>query len=242
MSNKFKSPCGMTSANFTWPSSPSYRDKTQQGFYNLDFYLTIDKEASNYFWAHQFGFLAGDGGYIGLQTSALFKGEITKIAIFSIWKAKNAEPAIGGSAELFGHEGTGYSCKIKFNWIEGRQYRIRLWELWDARKPNEDEWWGAWVLDTTTLKEEFIGNILLPASWKWLKSNSTNFVEYWGLQDGRIHSCNEIPYTKATFGFPTLENGTVKPTNVYYQTYGDCSSIAKIKSTSSNSYEVETGF
>jgi len=231
----------MAVANFKWPASPSYWNNTQQGFYNLDYFITINKEAPNYFWAHQFRFLEGDGGYMGLQTSADFKGETTKIALFSIWKAIDAAPAPDGIAEPFGHEGSGYSCRIKYNWIEGRQYRIRLWELWDARKPNEDEWWGAWVLDTVTLEEEFIGKILLPATWKWLISGSQNWVEYWGMQDGQRHPCSQIPYTKATYSFPTLENGTIQPKSVSYKTYGDCSSVAKIKNTGTNSFEIETG-
>lgn len=241
MSNNFKSPCGMTEAKFAWPSTPTYRDNIQKGFNNLDFFLTINKESPNYFWAHQFFFLEGNGGYMGLQSSALFKGEVTKIAIFSIWDSINAQPAKGGTAEQFDNEGNGYSCKIKFNWESEKQYRIRLGKFGIAGKLNENNWWGAWVLDTLTLKEEFIGKMQLPASWKCLTSNSVNFVEYWGLQDGQVHSCSEIPYTKATFTFPTLENGTVKPTNVKYQTYGDCSSIAKINKTISNGYEVETG-
>lgn len=229
----FKSPCGMTSAQFEWPAVSA------QGFYNLDFFLTVNKEAPNYYWAQQFYFVDGQSGYMGLQTSARFNGEQTKVAIFSIWDAKNASKAPNGMSEFFGHEGSGYSCRIPFDWKEGTQYRIRLWQL--GKEENGDTWWGAWAKDIQNDTEEFIGKILVPASWKGLKSTTINFVEYWGMQDGQRHPCSDIPYVNTTFAFPSMNNGTVQPGSVGYQAYGDCASIAKIGATGSNLYQVETG-
>ena len=72
MPNKL-TPGGMIAVKHQWPASPTYWDGQQQGFYNLDTFVTIDKapENSYYFWAQQFWFIGGDGGYIGLQPVAI---------------------------------------------------------------------------------------------------------------------------------------------------------------------------
>jgi hypothetical protein len=223
----------MTSAQFAWP------DLGPQGAYNLDFMLTINNEAPEYYWAHQFYFKNGDGGYMGLQTSARFNGTRTKVAIFSIWNAKSAEGAANGMSEAFGHEGSGYSCRIPYNWQQGVQYRVRLWKIED--NSNGDSWWGAWVTDMRTQKDDFIGKILVPASWSGLKPVSINFVEYWGMQDGKRHNCSEIPYTNSLFSFPSMNDGTINPLNAAYKAYGECESIARTGTVTSRSYQAITG-
>lgn len=229
----FKSPCGMTSAQFEWP------DANPNGYQNLDFFLTINKEAPQYFWAHQFSFKNGETGYMGLQTSAQFKDVETKVAIFSIWNAKNATNAPNGISASFGHEGSGYSCRIAYNWREGIPYRVRIWQLENAQ--SGDHWWGAWVMDLQTQKEEFIGKILVPGSWSGLNTTSLNFVEYWGMQDGARHYCSEIPYTSATFSFPSLNNGTIPPLHTSYEAYGACATVARIGAKSAQTYQALTG-
>lgn len=239
---KFKSPCGVATTSFGYPTAPSSYNNTQKGYYSLDFYVTVNKEAPDMYWAQQFWFGGGDGGYLGIQSSGQYPNEPdTKIAIFSIWKAKNAEASSGGVAKPFDHEGSGYSCKIKYNWKEGRTYRIRLHQISDAKKPQNDEWWGAWIMDMTTSQEKQIGKILIPGSWNWLKSRSSNFTEYFGQQTGRSMSCDQIPYSKATFSFPKMDGGAIKPQKSAYKTYGDCKSAAIIELINSTTYKVETG-
>ena len=62
------------------------------------------------FWAHQFGFKNGPGGYIGLQT---VEGK-TK-AIFSIWDALSGS----NGCDTFSGEGTGIRCLIDYDWKVG---------------------------------------------------------------------------------------------------------------------------
>ncbi len=233
----FKSPTYIATAIFNWPPLSS----DSKGYNNLDFFLTIEREAPNFYWAHQFSFKNGKIGYMGLQTSASFKGEQqTKIAIFSIWDAKNAESP-NGYSEAFGHEGSGYSCRIKYNWQEGRKYRVRIWELNIAEAPNSGTWWGAWVMDMESGKEEFIGKILVPESWQRLANQSYNFTEYWGSQDGNRHPCNIIGYTNTVYDSPTMSNGTVKPTETIYERNDGCASLTKINQIGPNTYRVEAG-
>jgi hypothetical protein len=81
-----------------------------------------------YFWSHQFGVAGGAGsnGYIGIQgDGSLFNGtSVGRACIFSLWNSLNAvaldENAVCG---VFGGEGTGYSCRLEYPWVDGRSYR-----------------------------------------------------------------------------------------------------------------------
>lgn len=221
-------PGGMVAVGHKFPADP-VNDK-QTGYYNLDMFLTIDVEPkgkSHYFWATQFFFHNGNGGYMGLQTGANMGGTEMKIAIFSIWDALDAKKGSveGAEAGTFGGEGVGYQCKIPFDWKEDTQYRLRLFEVADARYPDQPEWWGAWVMDMETMDETQIGQIKVPADWGWMKGSSDFFVEYYLSTP----SCEEIPHQKATLHSPTRENGQVRPTAITKaETYGTCARSASV--------------
>jgi hypothetical protein len=196
-------PGGMAYMWYDWPQLPA------SGFYNLDVLLTIDVDPgvqSAYYWAHQFGFKNGDGGYMGLQTNGFMQGEwVGKMAIFSIWEALAAEPGPGASCEEFTGEGEGWSCRIPYNWVEGRTYCLRIWVLGvDAQ---ENEWWGAWIIDTSTNQETYIGKIKVPGSWQWLDDSSVVWVEYYG----QVNDCASTSYAKASFEQPTADDGNFSP-------------------------------
>ena len=233
----FKSPQHLASAQFNYPELTG--DKS--GNYNLDFFLTIDKESPTYYWALQFYFVDGKIGYMGLQTTTTARGDDEKIALFSIWDSKKAESAPNGSSEAYSHEGSGFSTRIKYNWQEGKQYRVRVWTLGDVSEENKDTWWGAWVMDMETEKEDFIGKILVPASWKKLQPISVNFTEYYGTQDGKQHPCSIIGQVKTTYTFPTMNNGTIKPIHTRYVNDSACKNTATINPLGDNAYQVVTG-
>lgn len=201
-------PGGMAYTWYDWPQPSG------SGFYNFDVFLTIDVDPgvqSAYYWAHQFGFKNGDDGYMGLQTNGFMQGEwVGKMAIFSIWDALEAEPGPGALSEEFTGEGEGWSCRIKYNWAEGHTYCLRIWEICCAEQPWEDKWWGAWIIDTSTGQETFIGKIKVPGSWQWLDNSSVVWVEYYG----QVNGCNSIPYAKARFEQPTADNGSFIPQNL----------------------------
>lgn len=234
-------PGGMIAVKHQWPPEPV--SDIQKGFSNLDTFLTIDTEPtmrSYYFWSQQFWFDAGNGGYMGLQTGGSLAGKEQKIAIFSVWDALDAKPGTGKDAYAgpFGGEGVGYSCKIAYDWKEGVEYRLRLFEIADASKPAEPEWWGAWLMDMSTKQEVFIGQIKVPANWSWLTSFTNFFVEYFLS----VPSCDQIPYAKATLHMPTREDGRVQPTAApSLETYGHCASAAKVYLGASNAAICETG-
>lgn len=232
-------PGGMAYVWYDWPQPlPVYWNGTQIGFYNFDVFLTVDNDpgtSSAYFWAHQFGFKGGDGGYMGLQTNGYMQGRwVGKMAIFSIWNAKAAKSGPGAACERFSGEGEGWSCRMQYNWVQGRTYRLRLWELCCAERPWEDEWWGAWIMDTITGQEVFIGQIQVPSSWDWLNS-SVVWVEYYGS----VSNCSAIPYAKARFERPTADNGSFRPQRLTVN-YGRTCENAKVTVTG-QSATFETG-
>jgi len=213
-------PGGIAYAQYNWPQPlPVYWDY-HTGFFNFDIFLTIDIEPkikSDYFWAHQFKFIEGNGGYLGLQTSGSIQGQkVGKMAIFSIWDAIEAEPGLGATCEYFTGEGEGWSCRIPYEWIEGRTYCLRIWELCCAELPLEDEWWSAWIIDTSTGQETFIGKIKIPSSWQWLNASSIVWVEYYG----QVNGCNAIPYAKARIEHPTADNDGFFPQEIIKE-WGD---------------------
>jgi len=216
-------PGGMVRTDYSWSNVPS--NGTETGFFNLDLIFSPERdpgEQTKYYWAHQFWFHHGDGGYMGLQTDGLIQGKWSgKIAIFSIWKANGAQPGPGASAERFGGEGTGWSCRIKYPWIQGHEYRFRIWAV--GKEPNGEEWWGAWIKDMNTGAETYIGKIRVPASWSWLKSQSVAFTEYFG----NIRSCGDTPYAKARLEGASADDNRHRPATTRSSTYGTCKANAK---------------
>ncbi|HEX6683131.1 MAG TPA: DUF3472 domain-containing protein [Candidatus Limnocylindrales bacterium] len=184
-----------TYSNWFWPA-------TSTGYYNFDQRMTIFEPttAANYFWSHQFGFIGGDGGYLGLQTGSF--PNRTKIALFSIW---GANAASGANCGTFVEGTPGYTCRLDpYNWVAGRTYRLRLWAV---GADSGGEWWGAWVQDTVTGTDRHIGNIRVPGPWGWLGTWSVSWTEYFGPP---LATCAQLPWAFAHFAFPTANNGTVK--------------------------------
>jgi lysophospholipase L1-like esterase len=202
----------------TWPDAPKY-DATREGYFNFDATLNVlqDPGLTTYFWAHQFRFIGGDGGYLGLQTNGLMQGSaVGKMAIFSIWQALEAVPGPGAACEQFSGEGTGWSCRLKYNWQAGHRYRLRLWVCCYTAG---QEWWGAWVKDMSTGVEHFIGRIRVPLTWKWLEDRSVMWTEFYGP----LAQCDDLPLAVARFESITAENGLVRPksTSVDYGSNAD---------------------
>lgn len=234
-------PGGMAYIHYGWPTPlPAYWDNNHIGFYNFDIFLTIDVSPGvegYYFWAHQFHFNQGNGGYIGLQTNGSIQSQqVGKMAIFSIWDALGAEPGAGASSEQFTGEGEGWSCRIPYEWEEGRTYRLRIWELCCAHEPWKDEWWAAWIMDTSTNQETFIGKIKVPAFWQWLDENSVAWVEYYG----QVNGCDYIPYANACFKQPSADDGSFIPEKLTTEIGTTCTN-ASITPLENQGVTFETG-
>ena len=164
------------------------------GFWNTDQRVQVVRKAHHSYWAMVWDFTAtaGEGGYVGLQTSARRPdGSTGDIALFSLW---NANGASGSSCGQFGGEGTGWSCRLAYPVAEGGDYRYRVWRL-DADA--QGQWWGAWMLDVRTGVDRQIGAIRV-APGKTLMTPPRNFSEYWGDQVG----CDAVPQSVVLFTQP----------------------------------------
>jgi Putative peptidoglycan binding domain/Domain of unknown function (DUF3472) len=182
-----------TFSNWNWPGT---------GYYNMDQRMTIlgHTATGRYFWSHEFYFERGTTGYLGLQNRS--NPNLTKIALFSIWDANAAR---GPRCGTFGGEGTGYTCRLDpYNWVTGRTYRLRVWAV---GRDAGGQWWGAWVQDTVTGVDSYIGSIRVPGSWGNLNNFSVSWTENFGAKPDR---CSLLPWAKGQFDFPTANNGTVK--------------------------------
>ena len=178
--------------------------------YNFDVDLEVtdapEIDAHTLFWTHQFSFVNGSGGYIGLQVVGS-----QKKAIFSIWGAITGEP--GNSFE---ENGSGWQIIIDYDWKLNRRYRLRIWKM--EVEENGDEWWLASVYDYTSGSDTVIGKILVPSSWGWLTSPSVTWIEYAGYDN---YDPEDIPYTRAVFSNHFARNNVENATpDKLYVCYG----------------------
>jgi hypothetical protein len=196
-------PCG-TYTHLRWPEL----GRSFVGFDSLEWELTPELDTSHgYFWAHQFALRASgtppSGGYAGLQANGAWADGPAKVAIFSIW---NAVAARGdGIARPFGGEGCGYQTLIRWPWIAGRAYALRVGAL-----PDEPErtWWAATVRDTVTGKEAEVGRILVPERWDRLDTWSVVWTE---LFSPPIRRCEDMEPVSSLWSHFSANGGRVEP-------------------------------
>ncbi|MDQ3932010.1 MAG: DUF3472 domain-containing protein [Actinomycetota bacterium] len=198
-------------SNWTWPDS-NYED-IEEKVAILD-----HTPGASFFWAHQFGFDAGDGGYIGIQDGSYPNGG--KIALFSIWQANAAS---GPNCGVFSAEGRGYTCRIDpYSWVENRTYRLRVQA---SGSDDQGKWYGAWVQDVSSSIDSYIGKIRVPLSWGGLQG-STSWSEYFGPA---LKTCAEMPQSTIQWYYPTADNESVHISgHTHYISPGDCPSYTHI--------------
>jgi hypothetical protein len=205
-----------TYTDWNWPPPPTPSQYTAQDL-NLTV-LTDPGPTTPYFFAHQFGFDKGAGGYVGLQTRATVGpapgAPLGKIALFSVFAgcddhAATSEcpsplPIIGASAQpglLNGSscspltsaggsapEGPGASCRVPFEWREGVTYGLQV----VLAAPHV---WQANVVDGGTGAVTVVGQIRVPDSWGGLSTFSVSWIEYYG-DTTVLKACSDIPLAR----------------------------------------------
>lgn len=180
------------------PSGPYTDWSFRTDLYNLDSHTTITiapPANATEFWSTQFGFVNGDGGYMGIQNAGWFPdGHTGKLALVSIWGAIGAQP-IQGTCSTFVEGGSGYTCRLPYEWVVGHDYQFRAWVV------GAGQWLFA-LADKTTGVERQLGIIKVPASWGWIARGSViNWTEYFAANDPnqRLVQCNDLPQVAAQF-------------------------------------------
>ena len=173
-------------------------------------------DTTSYFFAQQFWFDGGDGGYMGLQTNGIIGSDtVGKMVIFSIWDALDATPAAGATCQPFGGEGIGQSCRLPFEWQPGVAYRLRL-----EAGAMDDVWRVSLSGGGTDARA--LGTIRVPAGWGLIEPTSAVFTEYYGP----VGSCESIPLAQASFEDLTAGEAAARPERADAETYGTCVSAA----------------
>jgi len=205
-----------TYTDWLWPAPAPAASYTAQVL-NLTV-LSDPGPSTPYFFAHQFGFDKGVGGYVGLQTRGRISNDpdapMGRIALFSMFagcddRAGTAGcpkplPLIGASAQpglLNGSscwplttpsgsaaEGPGATCRVPFEWREGVTYGLQVVQS----APHQ---WEARVIDGATGGVTVIGRIGVPETWGGLSTFSVSWIEYYG--DTRsLPGCGAIPVAR----------------------------------------------
>lgn len=195
-------------------------DWPDAGYTDTEERLTISRKTTpdaHLFWAHQFGFVNGDGGYIGLQEGS---NTGTKIALFSIWSANGTR---GRNCGTFSGEGTGRTCRIDpYNWKPGRTYEL---EVHQDISDTKGTWWTATVLDTVTGVQKTVGSIRVPLTWGGIQGWVSWTEDFYIIG---LTQCSDLPHSQVVWQYPTAEHGTVTiagHTNIVNP--GDCQATIK---------------
>jgi hypothetical protein len=205
VTSRVAAPCG-TYTHLHWPS----RVFGFTGFHTFEWEVTPELDtAHGYFWAHQFAFRRSGnpprGGYAGLQANGAYPGGPEKVAIFSIWDALDASgPAV---ARPFGGEGEGYQTLVRFEWVAGHTYRLRVEALGEST--SDGSWWRATVGDVEHDERCEIGRILVPRAWQRLDTWSVVWTE---LFSPTITDCAQMECASAVWGNFTADDG-VRPSS-----------------------------
>jgi hypothetical protein len=167
------------------------------GYWNVDQQMTVEQLAPATYWAMLWNWTgASYGGYIGLQTDGSQPGGSTgDTAIFSLW---NANAASGPSCAAFGGEGGGYSCRLGYPITAGTYYRYRLWR---GAADAGGQWWGAWIENTATGTDTYLGSIRV-SSADTLATGVANFVEYFGT----AVTCTTVPKSQTVWTQPAANS------------------------------------
>lgn len=183
-------------ATFTewwWPPSPTVFRTTPAGYASFEHVVVVETGPGSdgpYVWAHEFSFVGGEGGCIGLQQTQdqASGGGAGRFALLSIRGVPGATSGVASG------------CRIPMAWEPGRRYRLRVWT-------DQEGSWSAAVGEDGA-GESLIGRLRVPDEWRRLASSSVMWTKY---QGGAPARCADLPPARALFSTPTADGGTVRP-------------------------------
>jgi Domain of unknown function (DUF3472) len=167
------------------------------GYWNVDQQMKVEQRAPATYWAMLWTWAgASYGGYLGLQTDGnRLNGTTGDTAIFSLW---NANAVSGSNCGTFGGEGGGYTCRLAYPIAANTYYRYRIWR---GSSDSGGQWWGAWVEDTSTGVDTYLGSIRVSGG-DTLATGVANFVEYFGT----AVTCTTVPRSQAVWTQPAANS------------------------------------
>lgn len=181
-----------TSVWLTWGSAGNYTKASQ--------YLRVTKEAPTHFWAMHWQWAedSANGGYLGIQTDGvLFNGQVTDMAIFSVWGATGSKAASGSTCQAYnpaGENGAGLSCRRAISVVEGHRYYLQVTRI---STRNNVSVYSASVKNMTTRQSFPLGTLTSPGRVSIREVN--NFIEDFSAANS---SCAATNVAGAAFSQP----------------------------------------
>lgn len=181
-----------TSTWLTWGNSGNYIKATQN--------VKIVTKAPQHFWALQWQWSENPalGGYLGVQTDGiLFDGQVTEMAIFSVWGATGSRAATGSRCDAYnpaGENGAGLSCRRALPVAEGHTYQLQVTR---TSTRNNMSTYSASVRDLTARKSYPLGTLTSPGRMSIRETN--NFIEDFSSGNS---ACASTAPAAALFGLP----------------------------------------
>ncbi|MFN2607300.1 MAG: hypothetical protein ABR511_05315 [Acidimicrobiales bacterium] len=187
-----------TRTEWWWPPSPTIFRTIPAGFLSFEHLLVpeIDPSPTPYAWGHEFSFVGGGSGWLGLR-SGDGAGGGDKAAVFVV---RGAVGATGHGATATAGPEPGWACTLPCPWEAGRTYRLRV-------RTEADGWWSGEVADEGGGGPVLIGRAQVPGGWRRLASRSVSWTEYRG---GPLADCADLAPSQVTFSVPTAD-GAVLP-------------------------------
>ncbi|CAK7192518.1 hypothetical protein COMNV_00718 [Commensalibacter sp. Nvir] len=184
---------GQTPGSYTYYKLPSMTVNA------VDFFTTINQSPgfqSQVFWSHQFSLSDNTSGYTGMQTN----GGTDNHFLFSVWDGVAAKTGSSGTyCEKFSEQGTGYSCRLNYNWKQGHTYKYHLFY-------QNTNWLTLTVTDLTDNTSFTLGSIQTNAT-SLSSTGLVDWVEYYEWNSDRS-TCLGQPYSNAAFGVPIAYNAS----------------------------------
>ena len=220
---------------YAWWTFPESRTVLETDIQILSDPSTAANSDVQYFLAHQFSIVGGEGyrtwlsgGYVGLQTQVWWQGmNYGEGIMFSIFDSAtfvtNKVSFEGANCEDFGHEGLGMHCFMPYPWDAGKRYRLRVQAFPDAIASTTSYTASVTDMSVNPPATVTVGTIAASPDSE-LGDSSVQWLEYYGPPRA---SCADYPYVKVLWSPPqeqglvtyaagnALSDGYCKNTNVW---------------------------
>ncbi|MGA8904074.1 MAG: DUF3472 domain-containing protein [Candidatus Bathyarchaeia archaeon] len=216
-----------TDVQLQWPLNDSYSMSV-----DLKVVRAPESDAS-IFWGYQFTFMNGEKGFVALGIGGMPK--VATVGVFNAVNATTSNPSGGCEAGIsFLKSGNGYQCFIIFTWTLGSNYQLQFSRLSDSG--GNEQWQGS-IHDYSASSDTIIGNILVPAAFQQLSTNSSTWNEY-----STASACNTTP-TSVIFSHPNALNvaGNHAPTEAKVTYGGNACQDSNVQYLGGGAYQADAG-
>lgn len=206
-----------TATDWTWPMPLASLEWDLMVEHEIVRPTPSSEATTGYYYSHQFSFLEGIAGILGIQAEGGYSEtsdppeEFTKIAVF--WLSGPPLAAELGDiafpdARVGRQEANGLNyltIHARFDWQICTTYRFRLAQ--HSTEPDGTVWYGAWIEDVNAGVRTFLGRMLLPANSGPLAPLSISRTQGIDFFNG----CEFPAHASVLLGTPTADDGAVVP-------------------------------